>query len=96
MDWASSRALIDRVRTYLGRYYLDLDDCVEWSAYQHIERPALLSWFWTPQTRHGVRLPGCDALYLASTTMESDAGPVDIAAHAGLEAARAVLADSSR
>jgi hypothetical protein len=52
-----------------------------------------MGWFWAPVARHGVRVPGCDALYLASTTIESDAGPVDIAAEAGLAAARAVLED---
>ena len=36
-------------------------------------------------------MPGCPGLYLASTTFESEAGPVDISAHAGLEAARAIL-----
>lgn len=94
VPWSQSRATLEGLRDYLRQHYLDLDDCVEWSVYQHIERPALLAWYWSCIERHGVRVPGCEGLYLASTTFESDAGPVDIAAHAGLEAARSVLADS--
>ena len=94
VPWHESRATIEGVRDYLRRYYLDLDECVEWSAYQYVERPAIFAWYWAPLLRHGVQVPGCEGVYLASTTIESDAGPVDIAAHAGLEAARAILADS--
>ena len=93
--WSESRARIDRVLAHLREFYLDLDDCIEWSGYQAIERPACLSWYWSGPLRHGVRVPGCAGLYLASTTFESDAGPVDIAAHAGLEASRAVLEDAA-
>jgi hypothetical protein len=83
------------VLAYLRSFYLDLDACVEWSATQWIERPACLAWYWAPLLRHGVHVPGCPGLYLASTTFESEAGPVDISAHAGLEAARAILAEAT-
>ena len=76
---------------HLRRFYVDLDECVEWSGIQRIERPACLAWYWAPIVRHGVGFPGCERLWLASTTFESEAGPVDIAAHAGLEAAHAIL-----
>ena len=89
--WAETRAAIDRVVAYLREFYLDFDECVEWSAPQWIERPACLAWFWAPVVRHGAEVPGCPGLWLASTTIESEAGPVDIGAHAGLEAARAIL-----
>ena len=79
---------------YLKHFYLDLEECIEWSAVQWIERPACLAWYWATIVRHGIRASGCDGLYLGSTTLESDAGPVDIAAHAGLEAAHAILADT--
>ena len=94
IPWGDSRRLMEDVITYLRQYYADLDDCLEWSSYQYVERPAILAWYWAPVERHGVRLPDLDGLYLASTTIESDAGPVDIAAYAGLEAAREILADS--
>jgi len=56
-----------------------------------VQRPAIMGWFWAPVRRHGVEVPGCPCLYLANTTIESDAGPVDISARAGLDAARAIL-----
>jgi phytoene dehydrogenase-like protein len=91
--WRESRATIDAARAYLRTFYADFDSCVEWEAVQYVARPAIMGWFWAPVRRHGVRVPGCEGLYLANTTIESDAGPVDISAHAGLEAARAVLED---
>jgi hypothetical protein len=79
------------VRDYLRRFYADLDDCLEWEELQWVERPSCMAWYWAPMRRHDLRVPGCEQLYLASATIESDAGPVDVAADAGLRAARAVL-----
>ena len=90
-DWTGMRAKVDRIALHLRDYYLDFDECVLWSAHQYLSSPAFLSWYWAPVQRHGVRATGCESLYLASTTIESDAGPIDIAAHAGLEAAFAIL-----
>ena len=50
-----------------------------------------MAWFWAPVHRHGVRVPGSEGLLLANTTIESDAGPVDICAYAALEAATSFL-----
>ncbi len=94
-SWEVSRQRIERVRDYLRRFYVDFDDCCEWSELQWVQRPSCMAWYWAPLRRHGLRVPGCDGLFLASSTNESDAGPVDVAAHAGLEAARAILAESS-
>ena len=93
VSWQESKKQIGRVRDYLYEFYSDLDECVEWSAYQLVERPACLAWIWAGVKRHGVRVPGVDGLYIASTTMESDGGPVDIGAHAGLEASKAISED---
>lgn len=90
-DWPTMRARVDLIVEHLRAYYLDFDDCVLWSAYQYLSAPAFLSWYWAPVPRHGVRAPGLESLFLAGTTIESDAGPIDIAAHAGLEAALAIL-----
>ena len=68
---------------------------MEWQAYQWVQRPAAMAWFWAPVHRHGVRVPGSEGLLLANTTIESDAGPVDIRAYAALEAAHVVLAESA-
>ena len=90
-DWSNMRARVDRIVEHLRDYYLDFDDCVLWSAHQYLSAPAFLSWYWAPVARHAVRAPSCESLYFASTTIESDAGPIDIGAHAGLEAALAIL-----
>jgi phytoene dehydrogenase-like protein len=90
-SWAGIRKKVDRVVAHLHEYYADLEECIEWSAIQHLAAPAFLSWYWAPLRRHGLAIPGCESVYIASTTIESDAGPIDIAAHAGLEAARLVL-----
>jgi hypothetical protein len=79
------------VVAYLHEYYADLPDCIEWSAIQHLAAPAFLTWYWAPVKRHGLEIPGCESVYIASTTIESEAGPIDIAAHAGLMAAERVL-----
>ncbi len=91
IGWAETKATADAARAYLSTFYADFDDCVEWEARQWVQRPAIMGWFWAPVRRHGVEVPGCPGLYLANTTIESDAGPVDISARAGLDAARAIL-----
>jgi hypothetical protein len=92
--WGETRGAVDRIVAHLRDFYADFEECVEWSAHQLIERPACLAWYWAPVERHGVEVPGCQGLSLASTTFESEAGPVDISAHAGLAAARALLDDT--
>jgi phytoene dehydrogenase-like protein len=94
IGWDETRATADAAREYLSTFYADLDDCIEWEARQWVQRPAVMGWFWAPVRRHGIRVPGCPGLYLANTTIESDAGPVDICAQAGMDAARAIVADA--
>jgi phytoene dehydrogenase-like protein len=89
--WPAARAALDAAIAYLGRFYADLDACVEWSAYQYVAAPQTLSWMWAPVERHGLTAPGIEGLLLAAPTLEAPAGPVDISAYAGLAAARALL-----
>jgi glycine/D-amino acid oxidase-like deaminating enzyme len=93
-DWPGMRARVDLIVEHLRDFYLDFDECLIWSAHQYLSSPAFMSWYWAPVRRHEVRAPDSEALYFANTTIESDAGPIDIAAHAGLEAARAILETS--
>ena len=90
-SWTAARAHLDLAVAYLRRYYADLDDCIEWSAYQHVTAPQSMSWSWAPVKRHGLTVPGIDGLLLAAATLEAPAGIVDISAYAGRAAARAVL-----
>lgn len=86
--WTRARAEIDAAIDYLRRFYSDLDDCLEWSAYQYVAAPQSTSWYWAPVPRHPVEGP-ISGLLLAGSTVEAPAGIVDLAAWAGLEAARA-------
>jgi phytoene dehydrogenase-like protein len=90
--WTAARAEIDEALGYLRRFYADLDECVDWSAHQYVTAPQSTSWIWAPLLRHGLEAPGVDGLFLAGSTLEAPAGIVDLAAYAGLEAARHVLA----
>ena len=91
-SWTAARAHLDLAIAYLHRYYADLDECLEWSAYQHVAAPQSMSWSWAPVARHGLEVPGIDGLLLASATLEAPAGIVDIGAYAGRAAAHAALA----
>ena len=89
--WPELEATLERARAYVRTFYADLDECIEWQADQYVRRPAMTGWYWAPVKRHPVAVPGCENLYFAGATAESDAGPSEIAAHAGLRAARAIL-----
>ena len=89
--WTEARAHLDMAIAYLRQYYADLDDCIEWSAYQYVTAPQSMSWSWAPVKRHGLIVPGMDGLLLASATLEAPAGIVDISAYAGRAAAHAAL-----
>jgi phytoene dehydrogenase-like protein len=89
--WTAARAHLDMAITYLREFYADLDDCLEWSAYQYVAAPQSMSWSWAPVKRHGLEVPGMAGLLFASSTLEAPAGIVDIGAYAGRAAAHAAL-----
>lgn len=86
--WSDARRMIDDAIAYLHRFYADLAECIEWSSYQYVTAPQTLSWMWAPVKRHPLEVPTIQGLLLASSTLEAPIGAVDIAAHAGLVAAR--------
>ncbi len=86
--WTAARAGLDESIAYLRRFYADLDDCLEWSRHQYVASPQPTSWAWAPMRRHDLEVPGIEGLLLATSTIEGPAGIVDIAAWAGLTAAR--------
>ncbi len=91
-SWPAARARVDEAVAYLRRYYADLDECLAWSAHQHVAAPQSMSWAWAPVRRHGLEVPGIRGLLLAGSTIESPAAVVDIGAWAGRAAAHAALA----
>src|SRR6266852_4421014 len=89
--WTAARAQLDQAIGYLRRFFADLDDCVEWSAYQYVAAPQSMSWAWAPVRRHGLTAPTIRGLLIAGSTLEAPAAIVDLAAFAGREAAREAL-----
>jgi phytoene dehydrogenase-like protein len=90
-SWTESRADLDEAIAYLHRFYADLDSAIEWSRYLYVAAPQTTSWYWSPVVRHPLEAPGVKNLLLASSTLEATAGIVDLAAYAGLQAARLAL-----
>jgi phytoene dehydrogenase-like protein len=89
--WTAARGELEESIAYLRRFYADLDECVEWSAYQYAAAPQTTSWAWAPVKRHELTVPGIEGLFLAGSTLEAPAAIVDLGAYAGLEAARRIL-----
>ena len=90
--WTEARAEIDEAVAYLRTFYTDLDDVLEWSAYQYVAAPQPTSWIWAPLKRHALEVDSVHGLLLATSTLEAPAAIVDLAAYAGLSAARRALA----
>jgi len=91
VPWSATRRELDETVAYLRTFYADLDDCLEWSAYQYVAAPQSMSWTWAPVRRHALDVPGIAGLYLACSTVEAPAAVLDISAWAGHEVARRVL-----
>jgi hypothetical protein len=94
-DWPRLDDKLQYAKAYLRDLYPDLDECIEWEADRFVDTPPAFAagWYWAPTYRHDIRLPGCQNLFVASSTLEGDLGTVDGAAFAGLESARAILAE---
>ncbi len=93
ITWRAGKAELEENIAYLRRFYVDLDECVEWSRFQLSAAPQTLPWWWSPLRRHGLEAPGVRGLLLATTTLEAPAsvGLVDLGAWAGLRAAHRAL-----
>jgi hypothetical protein len=90
-SWTEARAELDEAISYLRRFYGDLESAIEWSRYLYVAAPQTTSWYWAPLVRHALEAPGVRNLLLATSTLEAPAAIVDLAAYAGLEAARRAL-----
>ncbi|GIW40524.1 MAG: hypothetical protein KatS3mg076_1101 [Candidatus Binatia bacterium] len=88
LPWEDAKHELDEARGYLSRFYVDFEDCIEWSSYQYVESPQVTGWYWAPVERHSVEVPGVEGLFFAGSTVEAPAGIVDLAAYSGREAAR--------
>lgn len=68
--WRDARADIDRILDYVRWYYVDLDDCIEWSRYQYLSGPEMRACYLKAVPRHPVKVATVEGLYLVGSTTE--------------------------
>lgn len=93
-SWAEAKRMIDAIVDYLHDYYADLEECIEWSAYQSTDPPSIMAWYAKPFYRHPVKVDTIDGLYVASASAEGDGSWIDIEACSALTAVK--LAEAER
>jgi len=84
--WRDAKAAIDRMLEYIRWYYLDLDDCVEWSRYQYLPGPEMRACFLKPVARHPVKVTTVGGLYMAGSTSEGLGAYQDLECEAAMTA----------
>jgi phytoene dehydrogenase-like protein len=84
--WRDARRAVDRILDYVGWYYTDLDDCVEWSRYQYLSGPEMRACYLKPVARHPVKVPTVQGLYLAGPTTEGLGAYQDLECEAAMTA----------
>jgi phytoene dehydrogenase-like protein len=72
--WSDAKAAIQQTVDYLHHFYLDLEDCTEWSAFQYVPPPQANTWFLKPVYRHPVKVYTVDGLYCVASSAESFGG----------------------
>jgi phytoene dehydrogenase-like protein len=70
-DFAEAQRDIDINVDYLRKFYVDLDECLDWSEYQHVQAPQVVSWYLRPIRRHPVKVATIPGFYCASATAET-------------------------
>jgi hypothetical protein len=43
--WTEARSEIDEAVAYLGRFYGDFEETIEWSRYLYVAAPQTMSWY---------------------------------------------------
>jgi phytoene dehydrogenase-like protein len=93
-SWAEAKKAVDSMVEYLHEYYLDLEECTEWTTYQNTNPPSISTWYSKPVLRHPVKIETIDGLYMASASAEGDGSWIDIEACSALLAVE--LAEAER
>ena len=91
--WRDAQRAIDRILDYVRWYYVDVDDCVEWSRYQYLAGPEMRACYLKPVPRHPVKVSTVEGLYLAGSTSEGSGAYQDLDCEAAMTAAALVEAD---
>jgi phytoene dehydrogenase-like protein len=85
-SWRDARSDVDRILDYIGWYYTDLDECVEWSRYQYLSGPEMRACHLKPVPRHPVKVATVEGLYMAGSTSEGLGAYQDLECEAALKA----------
>jgi hypothetical protein len=93
MHWKDAKAAVDVALEYVRSYYEDLDDCVDWSSYQWVSAPQVLTWYLKPVYRHPIKVATIHGLYVAASSVEGTGAWVDIEVAAALDACDLVEAE---
>jgi len=91
--WRDARTAIDRILDYARWYYLDLDDCVEWSRYQYLSGPEMRACYLKPVLRHPVKVATVEGLYMVGSTSEGSGAYQDLECETAMTAADLVDAE---
>ncbi len=94
--WRDAREAVDRIRDYVGWYYTDLDDCIEWSRYQYLSGPEMRACYLKPVARHPVKVATIEGLYMAGSTSEGLSAYQDLDCEAAMKAVDLVESEMSQ
>jgi phytoene dehydrogenase-like protein len=95
-DWEEAKAAIEISRNYISRYYADLDEVTEFSAYHWCQEPQILTWHLKPVYRHPVKVSTIEGLYVGSSSAEGMAGWIQMEPYAALRAVELADAEIGR
>lgn len=91
-NFAEAKRSLDININYVKNYYLDLDDCIDWSGYQYKNKPSHM-FYLRPITLPPVKVSTLDGLYVAAASVEGSSAWVDREAEAALTAVELVEAE---
>jgi phytoene dehydrogenase-like protein len=93
-DTGEARANLDRIRSYLGEFYADLDEVTE-SRQLFVHRPPNLdSWKFAIAPRLPLVVPGVNGLYHVSAAADVEGAVQDIDANAAMQVADLILGET--
>ncbi|HEY6317302.1 MAG TPA: NAD(P)-binding protein [Acidimicrobiia bacterium] len=91
--WRDAKRAIDRILDYVHWYYVDLDDCVEWSRYQYLAGPEMRACYLKAVPRLPVKVSTVEGLYLAGSTSEGGGAYQDLDCEAAMVAVQLIEAE---
>jgi len=91
--WSDAKRAVDRILDYVRWYYVDVDDCVEWSRYQYLAGPEMRACYLKTVPRLPVKVSTVEGLYLAGSTSEGGGAYQDLDCEAAMVAVQLIEAE---